>query len=854
MTMRANALITADASQAKAETQSLKKETDAVIVSTKKIGTESKKTARSGGIFNRALSATGSRLSLVRTRIATYVAGLRKVDETQKLAGGSVANLTSQFNDIGVMMAAGQSPFQLAIQQGTQITQVLGNQGAASAARALGSAFVSMVSPLNLITIGSIAAGAAAVQWLTGAGEKAETLEDRIESLKTATDDYRDSVTRSYSDLAKTYGAVTDQVLNLQRETRLLHEEDLKRQADQVGNLVVGSAREHSKNLNNAMMDLFGPDQDDMIQTTDHITALADQLDALSNAKGIDTQLALIDQLKSGVRHAAGGFREMNADQLAFYQTLRDAEDVLRASQGAMAAQWAEIKSTADSFGTSFKDYLDDRLKEHSAGQSMLTELREQAALQDAINRHGADSAQVADLRAAAERRVLDEKLAALPVSEDLKDEIRAALEHAQALAQTDIAGTLSAAAIEARRVADEIVRAVDASNQLSVSGAASLEDSKVRVELADDPIKMAGQLARNRMRRTQGTRRDGAEGGELAALDAEVEAYGRLNEQIATNNKARTDRLKSTRNSGGGSASDVRAADRLIASLRQELALMREIDPVQKELARNKALLDKATDDQRQTIEALIEARMREQKAAQATNDLTELVGRNTNSVLDAMSQKGAKAADVFTSLAVSVAKAFAQARLLGTGPLAGVLGTAGGGGWIGSLFGQQAAQSSIAALPAFADGGDLQLGGRASGLLDGVGGPRQDNILFWGSKDEFIQPAASVDYYGRDFMEALRQRKLPRFANGGPLGGTAGASARLAGSHQTPGLTMVFNDYSSQGVTPEVTETRDADGNRRIEMALSDKVGTALVQPGGGAQKTLRSTYGLQKRGTLR
>ena len=77
-----------------------------------------------------------------------------------------IGNLTAQFNDIGVMLAAGQSPLQLAVQQGTQINQVFQQLGSgANAMKALRAGFLAMISPLSLLTLGIIAGGAALVQW-----------------------------------------------------------------------------------------------------------------------------------------------------------------------------------------------------------------------------------------------------------------------------------------------------------------------------------------------------------------------------------------------------------------------------------------------------------------------------------------------------------------------------------------------------------------------------------------------------------------------------------------------------------------------------------------------------------------
>lgn len=59
------------------------------------------------------------------------------------------------------------------------------------------------------------------------------------------------------------------------------------------------------------------------------------------------------------------------------------------------------------------------------------------------------------------------------------------------------------------------------------------------------------------------------------------------------------------------------------------------------------------------------------------------------------------------------------------------------------------------------FADGGRIR----------GPGGPKADIIPIMASAGEFMQPAAAVDYYGPAMMEAIRQRKFPKFAEGGAV-----------------------------------------------------------------------------------
>lgn len=86
---------------------------------------------------------------------------------------------------------------------------------------------------------------------------------------------------------------------------------------------------------------------------------------------------------------------------------------------------------------------------------------------------------------------------------------------------------------------------------------------------------------------------------------------------------------------------------------------------------------------------------------------------------------------------------------------------------------------------IPGFAGGGDMRtFGGRARGRIRGAGTGRQDNILLWGSRGEFMQPAAAVEYYGLDFMEAIQQLRFPRYADGGSLGAGLPAPSATGGA----------------------------------------------------------------------
>lgn len=146
-----------------------------------------------------------------KAEISSLSESASKAGQTARGAAGANANLVSQFNDIGVMLAAGQNPLQLALQQGTQISQVLTQMGGGvGALRALGSAFVGMLNPVSLATIGVIGFGAAAIQWLMPAQEEAKKTKSAFDQLKDSMSTYNDALSLSLlytGDAEGKYGA-----------------------------------------------------------------------------------------------------------------------------------------------------------------------------------------------------------------------------------------------------------------------------------------------------------------------------------------------------------------------------------------------------------------------------------------------------------------------------------------------------------------------------------------------------------------------------------------------------------------------------------------------------------------------
>lgn len=128
----------------------------------------------------------GAALEVLNARYQLGAADATRFGASTRVSAAHAGNLAAQLNDIGVMLAAGQSPFQLMLQQGTQINQIWGHMGAGGVLATFRTALMSMVNPISLVTFGVIGAGAAAVQYFTRAGEEAIALDgilDRHEQI-----------------------------------------------------------------------------------------------------------------------------------------------------------------------------------------------------------------------------------------------------------------------------------------------------------------------------------------------------------------------------------------------------------------------------------------------------------------------------------------------------------------------------------------------------------------------------------------------------------------------------------------------------------------------------------------------
>ncbi len=223
------------------------------------------------------------------------------------IARGSVGNLVAQFNDIGVQLAGGQSPFLIALQQGSQIGQVLGPMGAAGSVQLLKAAFFSLLSPVNLITIGAIAAGGALFTMLTSAQDEGVKAEDVLK-------DFDALIER----IGKTSSSASDRI------------KEMLQQPENWSALMAGSARQVTQE-----QELISQEIDNAVNGMNaFITRWQDVTPALLSAQQNIRDIGT--ELKNGTISASEAYDQLNAMRTAettppsLFATLDALSDIIR--------------------------------------------------------------------------------------------------------------------------------------------------------------------------------------------------------------------------------------------------------------------------------------------------------------------------------------------------------------------------------------------------------------------------------------------------------------------------------------------------------------------------------------------
>lgn len=145
--------------------------------------------------------------------------GARKFGAATQASAHHISNLSFQINDIGMMMALGQSPFMLMMQQGPQVAQIFSQITAEG--KKIGPALLgglrAVLNPMTFITLAAIGGSAALFQWGRSFFEASEevkefdSLLDRLESNVRDLSNAMSANSMSADDLASKYGNLKDQ-------------------------------------------------------------------------------------------------------------------------------------------------------------------------------------------------------------------------------------------------------------------------------------------------------------------------------------------------------------------------------------------------------------------------------------------------------------------------------------------------------------------------------------------------------------------------------------------------------------------------------------------------------------------
>lgn len=387
----------------------------------------------------------------------------QRVAAETRTAAGQTANLTSQFNDIAVMMAAGQSPIQLALQQGTQITQVLAEMGGGvGAVKALGAAFIQMINPISLITIGAIAMGAALSQAVSGMLPSTKSFSDAMDELNDAIGQVRsnlDMFADGGKKLAEIYGGVSSEIRDL---ASAIAQIDMRKMNDAAGDAITALRSDYNgsgwgnvsrRESMHVGLGLSGGNLDRM----------AGLSSALDDKKPLEDNLAILTAMRETLVASVGEVGKMTSAQRDYYARIVEAEKAARQILDVTKETAEAEASLARAKISAGYAYAAEMMRQGAAmradADQRISSLTTEAEIQRLVALYGSDSERASRARADAERDALEQTLIAKGYSADMADEVLRAYDATvdSANATADWATTMSSVRAEINAIASAL-------------------------------------------------------------------------------------------------------------------------------------------------------------------------------------------------------------------------------------------------------------------------------------------------------------------------------------------------------------------------------------------------------------
>lgn len=829
---------------------------------------------------------TAAAAGAARERAAAGMApAVRQIGGAAQSSTAYVAQLGYQVNDIGVMLASGQNPLVLAMQQGTQVNQVfdLMRKEGQSVGQAIKSSLLSMVSPMNLLTLGAIALGAYGVQALMSLREETVSADDAIEAITSSVQEFATQTRRSSDDIVRDFGRINPELVEMQRNLTALAQ---VRALLDIQSTMKSLSAEMGSGIYDTAKLLGAPAFTEERSVSLPVRAFIAGLNELQTAKGPDQALAVVRKLSQQLVEAAGGVDQMSEAQLSYYGNLVESESALErlvAAQAQAKRQTVEmaIASGAQNIGMHAALFVDqpvtvdpaqrDRAKrdanelieagrqenelarlklvygERSAEVRAEEQRQAMAAIEARITELGIDRQ---GLQAAAMRTGEAVKLALAEgnrlaaqrtASDQLRDQYATqarivelsakygadSLEvaYARAAAERETQVALLASQGIAGKEADELMRGWDAAQGIaSVNMAAGISAAADVAALLAARLGVSMQTALGLMGIAAGTKNASAGAGLSFAIGspeaaAATPSLGFGNYSGSSYQPPTFDKPTAA---GGGKGAETNGVLALIEAQQRELAILREIDPVKQELLRNSDAMAKATPRERAALEALIRTRLTEQTALEKVRDAQNAIGETGQSIFTGLATHTLSWVDALDTVLSKLADMAASSvwDMIWNGQ--------GGSGGLGALVTDLLGGSILAK----ADGG----------YISGPGGPRDDAIPAWLSNGEYVVNAAAtarslpllhainagvpVDR----LVAAIGGRGMP-FADGGyvGVGSSAPAWARAddssrAGPTASNRPLVEINNYGSDQI--EAKQTPAPDGEEIIAITVGKQM----------------------------
>jgi hypothetical protein len=395
-------------------------------------------------------------------------------------AAQQTGNLTAQLNDIGVMLAAGQNPLQLAIQQGTQINQVFDQLGGGrSALGAIGAAFRQMLSPVNLVTLGIIAGGAALLQWgvrAYKAGRDTRSFNEVLEETDKLMNEYIKLVQSSSEFGASGFSEARkelQQSSQAYKDLLAIAKIETLNGIAAATNSLADSVLSYSYSLGQVgdTGDLLGIETQLQGNITvwrenrEQVNLFIDAIENLSNAASLDEQYAAALSLREEFVSIVDISGDMTERQIEFWKSLSLSIQQMELMGAAVEANaMAAANAIADAERIVGQEMLSsirarEELQEqaNSKAREMLKTSTDQARIAVLTTQHGKDSVQVRAEEVAISRAVYAERVRELGVSQELEQALMGAWDQARALEEVAIAESIAAAKTEAQLLAENL-------------------------------------------------------------------------------------------------------------------------------------------------------------------------------------------------------------------------------------------------------------------------------------------------------------------------------------------------------------------------------------------------------------